>query len=425
MDPASRRDEIADVLIESGKIAEVAPGIRGKADRVIDASGKIVCPGLIDMHVHLREPGLDEAETIASGAAAAVAGGFTTVAAMPNTAPPVDNVPSVEYVGLAARRAGLARVYAIGTLSKGRRGLELAELAAMSRAGAVGFSDDGDPVANSNLMRRAMEYAKMLAKPVISHCEDKSLSGVGVMHEGTVSARLGLPGIPAASEVVAVSRDVALAEMTGAHLHVAHVSTAAAVDVIRRARARGVRVTAEATAHHLTLTDACLLERDAQGILRFDTNYKMNPPLRTREDVEALRQGLRDGTIDCIVSDHAPHSSSRKELEFVDAPFGIIGLETTLPIVITELVLKPGRPGEVLSWMDALAALTANPARILGTGGGTLAVGAAADVTVIDPDCEWTIDVGRFRSRSANSPLHGKKVKGKAAYVVVGGELKT
>jgi dihydroorotase len=417
-DPASGRDEPGDILVRDGKIANVGR-VKGKADEVIDAAGKIVCPGLIDMHVHFREPGGDEAETIASGVSAAVAGGFTAVAVMPNTEPPVDTVPGVEYVYLEASRAGLAGAYPIGAITKGRRGEELAELSSLSHAGAVGFSDDGAPVSNGALMRRAMEYARALGKPVISHAEDLNLSAHGVMHEGVVSTRLGLAGISAASELVAVARDVILAETTGAHLHVAHVSVAGAVEVIRQAKARGVRVTAEATAHHLTLTDECLLERDERGILKFDTNHKMNPPLRTRGDVEALRAGLRDGTIDCIVSDHAPHTPQTKEVEFAEASFGVVGLETTLPLVITELIV----PG-VLSWSQAVAALTVNPARILGIPSGTLAVGSDADITIIDPDCEWTIDVDAFRSRSRNSPFGGRKVKGRAVCVMVGGEVK-
>jgi len=417
-DPASGRDERADVLIRAGKIAEVGT-VKAGADEVIDAAGKIVCPGLIDMHVHLREPGDDEVETIASGAAAAVAGGFTTVAAMPNTDPPADSAPGVEYVALQARRAGFANVCPVGTITKGRKGEELAELGVLSRAGAVGFTDDGDPVASAELMRRALEYAAMLEKPVLTHAEDRQLSAGGVIHEGLASAALGLAAIPAASESIAVARDITLAEMTGARLHVQHVSVAASVDEIRRAKARGVHVTAEATAHHLTLTDECLLERDENDILTFNTKYKMNPPLRSQKDVDALREGLRDGAIDCIVSDHAPHSAQSKSVEFPEASFGVIGLETTLAVVITELI-KPG----VLGWMEAVAALTVNPARVLGTPKGTLAVGADADVTLIDPDCEWTVDSGAFRSKSRNTPFHGRRVKGKAVCVIVGGEVK-
>jgi dihydroorotase len=417
-DPASHRDELSDVLVRDGKIVQVGR-VKGKADRVIDAAGKIVCPGLIDMHVHFREPGNDEAETIASGVAAAAAGGFTAVAVMPNTEPPMDTAQGVERMCLGAARAGLARVHPIACITKGRKGSELAELANLSRAGAAGFSDDGAWVADAARMRRAMECARTIGKPIISHAEDPKLSAHGVMHEGAVSTRAGLAGISARSEAAAVERDVLLAEETGASLHVAHVSVAGAVEVIRRAKARGVRVTAEATTHHLTLSDECLLERDEAGILKYDTNYKMNPPLRTRADVEALRAGVRDGTIDCIVSDHAPHGAETKAVEFSEASFGIVGLETTLPLIITELI-ETG----VLSWSQAVAALTANPAGVLGVSSGTLAAGADADITIIDPGREWTIDVNAMRSRSRNSPFDGRKVKGVASCVLVAGEVK-
>jgi dihydroorotase len=286
----------------------------------------------------------------------------------------------------------------------------------MAQDGAVGFTDDGSPVADGDVMRRAMTYARMLGMPIVSHAEDPSLSAGGVMHAGEVSTRLGLAGIPAESEAVAVARDVALAAMTGARLHVQHVSTAAAVQIIRRAKAEGVRVTAEATPHHLTLTDEALLERDAAGLLLFDTDCKMNPPLRTADDVAALRDALRDGTIDCIASDHAPHPLEAKTATFNEAPFGVIGLETTLPVVVTDLI-GPG----VIDWPRAVAAMTIGPAQALGLQKGTLAVGADADVTVIDPDREWVIDAGAFASRSRNTPFDGKAVKGMAVCVIVGG----
>ena len=418
IDPASGLDKTADVLIKGRKIAAVGR-VTEKADRVIDAKGKIVCPGLIDAHVHLREPGMAEAETIASGAEAAVAGGFTSVVAMPNTEPPVDNPASAEYVTLQAARAGFANVFPAGCISKGRRGEELAELGTLAKAGCVGFSDDGSPVANSELMRRAMEYARMLDKPLLSHAEDKNLSAGGVMNEGAVSVALGLAGIPAESEVIMVERDIALARLTGARLHVQHVSTAGAVDAVRRAKKRGLKVTAEAAIHHLVLTDERLLERDAEGIYKFDTNYKMNPPLRSESDVEAVRAGLADGTIDCIVSDHAPHPLEGKELEFPDAPFGIIGLETMLALVATELV---GR--KLIDWPAAIAAMTSKPAAAIGLAKGSLAVGADADVTVIDPAAEWTVDASVFRSKARNTPFHGRKVKGRATCVIVGGAVK-
>lgn len=420
VDPASGRDEVADVLVSDGTIAEVGR-VKSKPDETVDAAGKIVCPGLIDMHVHLREPGSGEVETIASGAASAIAGGFATVAAMPNTEPAIDSAVLAKHVRLQAQRAGLANVLVVGTLTRGRRGEELSGLSGLARAGVVGFSDDGDPVADSGLMRRVMEYVRVLDRPVISHAEDKALSAAGVMHEGAVSVRLGLPGIPAASEEAAVERDIQLARLTGCRLHLCHLSTAGAVRALRRAKEQGLPVTAEVTTHHLTLTDGCLLERtdDDEKILRFDTSYKMNPPLRTREDMEALREALRDGTIDCIVSDHAPHPPETKELEFTEAAFGVVGLETTLPVLITELV-EPG----ILSWPQAIAALTIKPAEVLGVSKGTLTVGADADITLIDPDCQWTIDRAAFRSKSANTPFHGRKVKGRAVGVMVAGVVK-
>jgi len=419
IDPGAGRDATADVLIERGKIVEVGE-VTSTADEVIDARRRIVCPGLIDVHVHLREPGNDETETIATGVAAAVAGGFTAVVCMPNTHPPVDTPAAVEFVYRQSVRAALARVYPVGTVTKGRSGAELAELAALRGADVVGFSDDGDPVADAEVMRRALQYARMLDLPVITHAEDRTLSAGGVMHEGAVSARLGLPGISAESEAAAVARDVTLAEETGARLHVAHVSTAGAVEAVRRAKDRGVRVTAEACVHHLTLSDTCLLERDDDGILKFDTSYKMSPPLRSPDDVEALRKGLRDGTIDCIVSDHAPHPLEAKAVEFTEAAFGVIGLETSLAVVVTELI-APG----VLTWLEAVALLSTNPARALGLPGGTLEAGSPADVTLIDPECEWTIDASAFHSLSRNTPFDGKEVKGKAACTIVGGEVKT
>ncbi len=418
IDPAGGVDKLADVLIKGKKIAAVGR-VTEKADKVIDAKGQIVAPGLIDIHVHLREPGMDEAETIASGAEAAIAGGFTSVVTMANTDPPVDNPASAEYVKLQAERAGFANVFPAGCISKGRKGEELAELGTLAKAGCVGFSDDGSPVTNSELMRRAMQYARMIDKPLLSHAEDKALAAGGAMNEGVVSVQVGMAGIPPAAEVIMVERDVTLAGFTGARLHVQHVSTAGAVDAVRRAKAAGANVTAEAAIHHLVLTDECLLERDAEGIYTFDTNYKMNPPLRSKADVAAVRRGLADGTIDCIVSDHAPHPLEAKELEFMDAPFGILGLETTLALVATELVAK-----KVIDWPAAIAAMTSKPAKAIGLAKGTLAVGADADVTVIDPDAEWTVDVNAFRSKARNSPFHGRKVKGRATCVIVGGSIR-
>lgn len=410
IDPASGRDEVTDVLIEGPRIARVGRATR-KADEVIEADGLIVAPGLIDMHVHLREPGKQEEETIASGSAAAIAGGFTTVACMPNTEPVVDNEASAEFVFLQAERAGLANIYPIGAITKRQEGRELAEIGQLSRAGAVAFSDDGFCVADAGLMLQALDYARMFDKPIIDHCEDLNLSLDGVMHEGYYSMALGLPGIPAASEEVMVGRDLILAEMTKGHLHVAHVSTRGSVELIRQAKARGVNVTCEVTAHHFALTDEC--------VTTFDPRYKMNPPLRTAEDAQALREALADGTIDCIVSDHAPHATEEKQVEFSHAPFGVIGMESLLPVVVKTLI-EPG----VVTWPQAIAAMTINPARILRLAKGTLTPGADADLTLIDPKVSWTIDAKQFRSKSRNCPFDGWPVTGRAHTVIVAGELK-
>lgn len=410
IDPASGLDKVTDVLIEGGKIKQVGK-LSTVADAVVDANGKIVTPGLIDMHVHLREPGNEEEETIASGAAAAVAGGITTACCMPNTDPAIDNEASAEFVFLQAERAGLADIYPIGAVTKGRQGQELAEIGQLSRGGAVAFSDDGDPVTNAQVMRRALEYARMFNKSIISHCEDRSLSAGGIMHEGYVSTVLGLVGIPAASEEVMVSRDLILAKMTGGKLHIAHVSTAGSVELIRRAKEQGVNVTAEVTPHHLALTDECMKT--------FNTDFKVNPPLRTSADVEALKLGLKDGTIDCIVSDHAPHASEEKDVELEFAPFGVIGMETMLGVVINELI-NPG----VLTWLEAMVKLTVAPARILDIPKGTLAPGADANVTIIDPALVWSVSPEQFKSKSRNCPFIGRQLKGKAVMTIVGGEIK-
>ena len=407
--PAQGIDRKADVLLEDGKVAAI--GTFDEIVATIDAAGMIVTPGLIDMHVHFREPGKEDEETIASGSAAAVAGGFATVATMPNTDPPVDNEAAVAFQLLQGERAGLARVLPIGTVSAGRAGEQLAEIGQMVRAGAVAFSDDGSCVQSARLMRAALQYASMFDKPIIDHCEDASLMGNGMMHGGYWSTRLALSGIPAAAEEIMVARDLTLAEATGGRLHVAHVSTAGSVDLIRRARDRGVPVTCEATVHHLTLTH--------QWVSTFDPNTKMNPPLRRDEDVEALRAAVADGAIDCIVTDHAPHAPEEKDVEFPYAPFGVIGLESALPILITQLI-EPG----ILTWPQAVAAMTCHPARILGTDTGTLEPGRPADVTLIDPNTQWTIDARGFRSKSRNCPFDGWKVRGRALVTIVGGEIK-
>lgn len=409
IDPANKIDSIMNVFVENGRITSVG-NKKPNADKVIDAKGMYVTPGLVDMHVHLREPGNEDEETIASGSAAAISGGFTSLAAMPNTEPSVDNEASAEFVYLQAKRTGKANIYPIGAITKGRKGIELSEMGQLVRGGAVGFSDDGDPVQNANIMLRGLTYSKMFGKTVIAHCEDKTLSGNGVMNSGHTAMTLGLSGMPGISEEITVHRDITLAKVANAKLHIAHISTAGSVELVRTARKKGINVTCEATPHHLTLTDECLKS--------FDTTFKMNPPLRTKSDMEALREGLKDGTIDVIASDHAPHSSEKKDMEFNAAPFGIIGIETILPIVITELVNKG-----IITISQAVEKLTVNPARILGIPKGTLSPGADADITIIDPSCQWVIDPGKFKSKSRNCPFAGWKVTGRAIKVIVGGKV--
>ena len=411
IDPSQGIDRVADLWIIDGRVAALGAAPNGPAAETIDAAGKIVCPGLIDMHVHLREPGREEDETIATGTAAALAGGFTSVACMPNTEPALDSQAAAEFVILQAQRAGNANVFPIGAITKGREGKELAEMGGLVKGGAVAFTDNDAPVVSAEVMRRALEYSRMFNKPVFSHCEDLELTRGGVMHEGFESMRLGLRGMPEAAEAVMVNRDITLAEMTGGRLHILHVSTAQSVDLIRRARARGVQVSGEVCPHHLCLTD--------RALRAFDANCKMTPPLRTEADVAGLIAGLHDGTLEAIVSDHAPHAPEKKAREIDHAPGGVIGLETTLPICIRALI-EPGR----LTWPQLLEKLTVNPARILGIDRGTLKPGAKADVTIVDPAVEWTIDPKLFRSKSRNCPFAGWKVKGRASLVLVAGKVK-
>ncbi len=410
IDPSQQIDRVMNLLIEEGTIAAYDAQPRGE-EAVIDASGKIVAPGLIDMHVHLREPGREEDETIRSGTAAALAGGFTSIACIPNTDPPIDTQAAVEFVRDQANRADHCNVFVLACVSKNREGKELAEIAQLYEAGAVAFTDDGAPVYDAELMRRAFEYCLMFDKPVLNHAEILELTKHGVMHEGLVSLQLGLGGIPAAAEDVMVSRDIALAEATGGRLHIMHVSTAGSVEALRRAKKRNVRVTAEVTPHHLTLTD--------ESLRSFDSNYKMNPPLRSRDHVNACIAALADGTLDVIATDHAPHAQEKKMQELDQAPFGIVGLETCLGLVVTHLI-EPGH----LDWPTALSKMTINPARILGIPKGTLAIGADADVTVIDPGVEWTVDPAEFRSKSTNTPFAGWKLRGRATTVIVGGRVR-
>lgn len=410
IDPSQKLDRVTNLLIEDGRIAgyDVSPD---KGETRVDASGRIVSPGLIDMHVHLREPGREEDETIQTGTAAALAGGFTSIACIPNTEPPIDTQATVEFVQHQAARANNCNVFVVACVSKNREGKELAEIGQLVQAGAVAFSDDGAPVYDPELMRRALEYSQMFNKPILNHAEVRELTRGGVMHEGLVSMILGLPGMPAVAEDVMTSRDIALAEATGGRIHIMHVSTAGSVDLIRRAKQRGIRVTTEVCPHHFTLTDECLR--------KFDANYKMSPPLRDQQHVDACIAGLVDGTIDVICTDHAPHSLEKKMRELDQAPFGIVGLETALALVITRLV-EPGH----LDWSTALAKMTINPARILGLDKGTLRLGAEADVTIIDPLVCWRVDPARFRSKSKNTPFADWELRGWAETVIVGGRIK-
>jgi dihydroorotase len=410
VDPARGRMYRSDVLVDGERVAAVEKRIPARGARVLDAEGKLVLPGLIDMHVHLREPGQEYKETVATGTRAAARGGFTAVAAMPNTDPVADTAGVIRYVLEKAEDAGYARVCPVGALTRGSRGGELSEMGELCAAGAVAFSDDGRSVTSAAVMRRAMEYARMLGVPVISHCEDETLAGSGVMHEGLVSTRLGLRGIPAAAEEVMVARDLILAEMTGCHLHVAHVSTAGAVRLIREAKARGVRVTAEATPHHFTLTD--------RAVGDYNTLAKVKPPLRTDADVAAVREGLADGTIDVIATDHAPHAPHEKDVEFDAAAFGLVGLETAVGLVFTELVAKG-----VLDIPAAVAKMSLNPARILGLPSGDIEPGAVADLTVIDPDASEVVDPALLVSKSKNTPFDGYRLKGLPYATVVGGKV--
>ncbi len=406
IDPKSGRDEVADLLIEQGKVVERLSA--AAKPEVIDAKDLLVVPGLIDIHVHLREPGREDEETVESGARAAALGGFTTIVCMPNTSPVIDSRAVLEYVLDRAARAPID-VKVIGAVTAELEGERLADMADMAAAGAVGFSDDGRPVSDSAMMRAALEYSLALECPIISHAEELSLSGDGIMNEGETATRLGLPGIPAQAEVVMVARDILLAEMTGARLHITHVSTAGATELIRAAKAKGLPVTADCTPHHLALTDELLAG--------YDANLKMNPPLRSDADRQAVVEGVWDGTFDAIASDHAPHARHEKEMELVRAPFGTIGLETTLPVVLTELADDDKRLVRII------AALTSGPAAVLGLDGGSLASGAAADVTLIDTKAKVKVDTDFFESKSVNSAFLGRKLRGAAVHVIKAGKL--
>ena len=409
IDPG-RVNGVADVLIENGTISAVGPALTAPAGAtVIQAKGQLVLPGFVDLHVHFREPGFEYKETIQSGTAAAVAGGFTTVCAMPNTNPVNDNQAVTEFMLERAKTAGNAHLYPIGAITKKSEGKELAEIGDLRRAGCVAISDDGKPVMNSLVMRRAMEYARAFDVPVVDHCEDLHLSEGGCRNEGLVSTELGLPGIPSAAEDVMVARNVSLAELTGARLHLAHISTAGSVRMVREAKARGLKVTAEACPHHFTLT-----EELTRG---YNTHAKMNPPLRTMQDVQAIKEGLRDGTIDVIATDHAPHATQEKQQEFTEAPFGIVGLETALSLTLA--LVDEG----VLTLESAVDKLATAPAKAFSLNAGTLAVGAPADVAIVDPNREWQVDPSRFRSKSRNTPFAGWKVKGRVTTTIVSGRV--
>jgi dihydroorotase len=411
VDPSQSIDGTFDVLLARETVAQIAEAIEPPEDaRVLDCSGLVVTPGLIDVHVHLREPGEEHKETIATGAAAAAAGGFTAICAMPNTDPPIDDPAAVGFVAAEGRRAGAARVYPVGCISVGRAGERLALVGEMVEEGAVAITDDGSPVMDSGLMRLALDYAKAFGIPVADHPEDLGLSAKGHMNEGLVSTRLGLPGKPNASEDIHIVRDLLLAELTGGHIHLQHVSTRFGVEAIRQGKARGVHVTAEASPHHLVLTE--------EAVDGYRTEAKMNPPLRTQADVDAVRAGLADGTLDTIATDHAPHHYDEKEAAFAEAPNGIIGLETALGVILTRVV------GEgVIDLPTMVERMSCQPARAFGLPGGTLATGTPADVTVFDPDVQWSVDPKAFRSKSRNTPFAGWELRGQPRLTIVGGRV--
>ncbi|MSQ11124.1 MAG: dihydroorotase [Dehalococcoidia bacterium] len=431
LDPSQGMDAQADLMLEDGRVVWVAPpGERRSAvegAQVLDASGLVVCPGFIDLHTHLREPGFEHKETITTGTLAAARGGFTTVCAMPNTDPPADSAAVVHLVLERARSRGHVRVLPIGCVSKGRKGGELAELVELAEAGVVAFSDDGAPVADAHLMRTALQYSSVTSLPVIQHCEEPSLANGGLVNEGWVGSRLGLPGVPRQAEEIMAARDIQLAALTGGRLHLAHVSTADAVDLVRRAKERGLRVTAEVTPHHLLLTEEWLLGTQGEDsayapltLRAYDTACKVNPPLRTAPDTEALVAALRDGTIDAIATDHAPHAATDKTCTFQEAAFGISGLETAFGLLMR--LVHAGR----LPLSTLVERLTIGPASVLGERGkglGTLRPGSPADVVLLDLNKEWTVDAKRFASKGKNTPLHGVTLKGAVAATIVGGEV--
>ncbi len=408
IDPAQRIDGTMDLLIENGKVAEAGKGLKAAGAEEIDARGKIVSPGFIDLHVHLRSPGQEHKETIATGSRAAVNGGFTTICTMANTDPVVDSTTVVEYLKAQSAKVGLVNILPYAAVTIGLKGETLTEMGELQQAGVVGFSDDGAPIMNAGVMRRALEYSRLTGLPILAHCEDKNLTGNGVVHEGLTAARLGLAGMPAEAETVMIARDLLLAQATGGRLHIAHVSTAQGVELIRAAKAKGVPVTAEVAPHHLTLTE--------EKLAGYDPCFKMNPPLRTSADLKALREGLQDGTLDAVATDHAPHSVVEKESELAHAPFGVIGLETAFSVLFSSLAEKG-----LLDLSTLIAALTIRPAQILGIDRGRLQPGAPADVAILDPEAEWTVEAKALVSKATNSPFLGWRLKGLVTDVVVGG----
>jgi dihydroorotase len=410
IDPAARRDAVGDLYVRQGRIVDSLTAAERKRARRIDAAGLVACPGLVDIHVHFREPGQTHKETIASGSRAAAAGGFTTVVCMPNTVPPADNAGTIQYIKDAIERDAVVKVYPTGGITVGLKGQALAPIGSLKRAGVVAITDDGDCVQSNELMRRALEYAKMFDLPVMDHCQDQSMTRDAVMNEGVVSTRLGLRGWPNAAEDLVVSRNVILSHATGAHIHLQHISSRYSVDLIRQAKARGLRITAEATPHHIALTD--------EALRGYDTRFKMNPPLRTEADRVAIIEGLRDGTLDCIATDHAPHTDHEKDREFDFAPNGVIGLETALPVSLATLVR-----GHRFRLPRVVDLLTRRPAGVLGLPAGTLAPGSAADLCLFDPDETWTYDARSGCSKSNNSPWDGQRMQGRVKLTAVDGRI--
>ena len=411
IDPGSGRDEQTDILIRDGRIESMGKGLNASAAQVMELKGKIVAPGFMDMHVHFREPGFEHKETVLTGCTAAAAGGFTSVCCMPNTNPPIDDESVIRFIQAKARIAlgGLVDVFPVAAVTVGRKGEHIAPLAEMAAAGAVAFSDDGDPVHDAEIMRRALEYARMFGKPIIQHAQEPTLTKGGAMNEGFAATELGLAGMPSIAEEIMIARDLRIVGYTGGKYHVAHLSTAGSVALVRQAKAEGQKVTCEATPHHFTLTD--------DAVRTYDTNTKMNPPLRTADDVEAIKQGLRDGTVDVIATDHAPHSFDEKQVEYQSAPFGIIGLETAVGLAVTELVCK-----NVITMYQLIEKLSTNPRSILGLPSIKIQDGEMANLTIIDPVGTWVVDPSAFKSRSKNTPFGGRRLTGRAVGVINNGQ---